>query len=507
MKNETKVTVEIVDFEVDNSYDSSSFLKLKLKLAHDGKVRKGFNFSKESLENAAPTIINKPILARVVFDSDNKPQFGSHDKHLEKDYQNNVRIIYDEVPIGIIPEDNEYAIEYDEDAKKSYAYCYGYVWKKYSNYALDIIERDKNIKLSIEINISKFIIDAKTKEKIISEFRYDGVTLLGNDRTPGINNAGATTEFDLDSENKQSDLNEKLPKFIDEFKKILAEFDNSKEGGEKELDKEKNVEPEQTEKTVVEGENQDFENKQPEQKEESVVGEFENTENKTTDSEDKGKGKVEDQPKEQEFELTANETRDKLRKALRALYYNVTRTDAWVNDYDSKYVYYAKEVYSEEKGWETTTYRRSYALVDGEVTLQDDETETVVKVLTKDEWNKVESERNAQTIEFEDLKKFKKETLEKERKVDLDKVFDKFDTKLTGVEDYQSLKENNIEFSVEDVENKCYAILGRLDFDKEPVVEDKAGVIKVNTEETFEDDTPTENDEYCGGILRKYYKK
>ena len=167
MENETKVTVEIVDFEVDNSYDSTSFLKLKLKLAHDGKTRKGFNFSKESLENAAPTIINKPILARVVFDSDNKPQFGSHDKHLEKDYQNNVRIIYDEVPIGIIPEDNEYAIEYDEDAKKSYAYCYGYVWKKYSNYALDIIERDKNIKLSIEINISKFIIDAKKKEKII----------------------------------------------------------------------------------------------------------------------------------------------------------------------------------------------------------------------------------------------------------------------------------------------------------------------------------------------------
>ena len=440
MENETKVTVEIVDFEVDNSYDSSSFLKLKLKLAHDGKVRKGFNFSKESLENAAPTIINKPILARVVFDSDNKPQFGSHDKHLEKDYQNNVRIIYDEVPIGIIPEDNEYAIEYDEDAKKSYAYCYGYVWKKYSNYALDIIERDKNIKLSIEINISKFIIDAKTKEKIISEFRYDGVTLLGNDRTPGINN-------------------------------------------------------------------QDFENKEPEQKEESVTGEFENTENKVTDSEDKGKSEIKDQPKEQEFELTANETRDKLRKALRALYYNVTRTDAWVNDYDSKYVYYAKEVYSEEKGWETTTYRRSYALVDGEITLQDDEVETVVKVLTKDEWNKVESERNAQSIEFEDLKKFKKETLEKERKVNLDKVFDKFDEKLLGVEDYQTLKDNNVDFSIEDVENKCYAMLGRMDFDKEPSTknDNSVGVIKVDTEETFEDDN--DDNEYCGGILRRYYKK
>ena len=500
MKNETKVTIEVVDFEADDSYDSTSFLKLKLKLVHDGKTRKGLNFSKESLENAAPTIINKPILARVVFDSDNKPQFGSHDKHLVKDYQNNVRVIYDEVPIGIIPEDNEYVIEYDEDTKKSYAYCYGYVWKKYSNYALDIIERDKNIKLSIEININKFIIDSKTKEKIISEFRYDGVTLLGNDRTPGINNAGATTEFDLDSENNESNLDEKLPKFIDEFKKILAEFDNSKEGGKKELDKEKNVEPKQTEKTVVEGENQDFENKEPEQKEESVAENFENKENEVTEP----KPEVE----EQEFELTANETRDKIRKALRTLYRNVDRTDAWLNDYDSKYVYYAKEVYSDDKGWEVTTHRRSYTLVDDVVTLQDDEVETVVKVLTKEEWNKVEAERNAQTVEFEDLKKFKKETLEKERKANLDKVFDKFDTKLLGVEEYKSLKENNVDFSIEDVENKCYAILGRMDFDKEPVIGDNSkGVVKVDADETFEDDTPVESNQYCGGRLNAYYKK
>lgn len=506
MENETKVTIEVVDFEADDSYDSASFLKLKLKLVHDGKTRKGLNFSKESLENAAPTIINKPILARVVFDSDNKPQFGSHDKHLVKDYQNNVRVIYDEVPIGIIPEDNEYVIEYDEDTKKSYAYCYGYVWKKYSNYALDIIERDKNIKLSIEINISNFIIDSKTKEKIISEFRYDGVTLLGNDRTPGINNAGATTEFDLDSENNESNLSEKLPKFIDEFKKILAEFDNSKEGGEKELDKEKNVEPEQTEKTVVEGENQDFENKEPEQKEEPVAENFENKENEVT--EPKAEPEVEEQPKEQEFELTANETRDKICKALRTLYRNVNRTDAWLNDYDSKYVYYAKEVYSDDKGYEVTTHRRSYTLVDDVVTLQDDEVETVVKILTKEEWNKVEVERNAQTVEFEDLKKFKKETLEKERKANLDKVFDKFDTKLLGVEEYKSLKENNVDFSIEDVENKCYAMLGRMDFDKEPVIEDNSkGVVKVDADETFEDDAPNENNLYCGGRLNAYYKK
>ena len=140
--------------------------------------------------------------------------------------------------------------------------------------------------------------------------------------------------------------------------------------------------------------------------------------------------------------------------------------------------------------------------------MQDDEVETVVKILTKEEWNKVEAERNAQTVEFEDLKKFKKETLEKERKANLDKVFDKFDTKLLGVEEYKSLKENNVDFSIEDVENKCYAMLGRMDFDKETVIEDNSkGVVKVDADETFEDDTPNENNLYCGGRLNAYYKK
>ena len=50
-------------------------------------------------------------------------------------------------------------------------------------------------------------------------------------------------------------------------------------------------------------------------------------------------------------------------------------------------------------------------------------------------------------------------------------------------------------------------MLGRMDFDKEPSTknDNSVGVIKVDTEETFEDDN--DDNEYCGGILRKYYKK
>jgi len=508
MEKEINKIVSIVEFEVDDSYDSDSFLKLKLKVAHDGQCPKGFNFSKESLENAAPTIVNKPILARVVFDSEGNPQFSGHDKHIETDYKKEVRIIYDEVPIGIIPEVNEYKVEYDKNTNTSYAYCYGYIWKKYSNYALDIIERDKDIKLSMEINIEKFKIDSKTKEKIVTQFKYDGITLLGNNRTPGMKNASATTEFDLNSENEVKDENikEYLHEFISEFKNLITEFDNSKEGGNVQL-KEKT---EHVEETV---DNQNTENFENTEKEETKVVE-ENHEEPVTDSKEnfeaENTSNEETKAEEKEdFELTSNELRNKLEKAVRVLFRKLPNTYGYLQDYDSKYVYYIKEVYTDDTGYIPTSYRRSYEIVDDVATLKDDETETVVKILTKDEWNEIETARESQQVEFEELKQFKAETLEKERKAKLDVVFDKFDKKLDGLDEYKELKENNMDFSIEEIENKCFAICGRMEFDKEPVVEEQSDIIKVDTDVTFENEEASENtskkSSYCDGILDKYY--
>lgn len=500
METKKETAVILVDFEQDDTYDSDSFVKLKMKLAHDGKNPKGLIFTKDALINAAPTIVNKPILARVVFDSDNEPQFTSHDRHLEKDYQGNIRIVYDELPIGMISETSDYVVEFDEDTKRYYAYCVGYIWKKYSNYALDIIERDKSIKLSIEIQISDFETDSETKEVTVTDFRYDGVTLLGNDRKPGMVNAGATTEFDLDSEQEDENIKGYLKEFVQEFKKILTEFDDSKEGGEFNLEKEEALkEPVEEQKTEAE-----FEEKNTEDE-----AEIQPTEVQEKDKEfdvEEAKDKEQAKAENEEFELTARETSRKLSNALDLLFRNASRTYSYLKDFDSNYVYYKVEVYSEETGYVTTDYRRSYKLVGEEVSFGEDEVETVVKILTKDEWKTLEAERDAKNVEFEDLKKFKETTLENQRKDALEKVFEKFDKKLVDSEDYQNLKKDNINFSIEEIENRCFAICGRLDFDKEPVVENKdEDVVKVQVEQTFED--KPEKEEYCGGYLNSYYAK
>ena len=94
------------------------------------------------------------------------------------------RIIYLETPIGLVPETNNYA--YEEHDGRNYVFCDAYVWRDYSNYAEDIIERDKEIKLSMEIIVDGYEYDAKEKVLNIIDYRYQGITLLGKDHGTGM---------------------------------------------------------------------------------------------------------------------------------------------------------------------------------------------------------------------------------------------------------------------------------------------------------------------------------
>ncbi|MCR1960216.1 hypothetical protein CWE04_11780 [Thomasclavelia cocleata] len=458
-----------VEFEVDKSFDSKKFLKLKLRIMHDGKAAHKISFLPDSLKEAENTLYNSPILANVIFDDKNQPQFSSHDKHIEKDYAGNVRIIYDEIPIGVITESSTYEIK--KESGRNYVYAEAYIWKRYSNYALDIINRDKNIKLSAEIQILDFYIDKKTNYKVVKKFKYDGITLLGNHRNPGMKNAQATIEFD----NSKIDKKEYMIAIMNELKQCLHDFDNknSKEGGDKILQVEKN-------KTD------------------------ENQENKITDT-----ITVKDSI---EFELTANEVRKAICDAVRGLSVNST-SYIWLNDYDSKYLYLNKE--QKINGVYTTNHlRRSYTLNDGKVTIGDDEIETVNKILTIDEWNTLETERKKQDIEFDELKAFKVNTVKAQRKAQLDVLFDKFDSSLKDVKEYVELKKNNVDFDLKTIEEKCFALFGRtklessVNFDESNNGKNSDGnkieVVVTGADAEFEDDS--QND-YLGGYLNKYYNK
>lgn len=481
-----------VDFEVDETFDSDKFLKLNLRVMHDGLNAKNIVFSLDAIKNAEQSLYNSPILAKVIFDKKNQPQFSSHDKHIEKDYAGNIRLIYDEVAIGVIHESSKYEIK--KEFNKNYAFAEGYIWKKYANYALDIINRDKDIKLSMEIKILDFYIDENTKNKVVKAFRYDGITLLGNSRTPGMANAQASAEFDCALPDKKQHMIE----LMDALKECIYEHNNENgvKGGIVNLETNEEIETGVNDSTPEKNE-QNFE--ETNSNSESTI-ETETVEDVSTSISDEN------------YELTVNETRKSMDKALGRLAAVLRKQEnkylyMWLNDFDSKYIYFNREI-ELDKGYDVNSYRRSYTIdSEGKVTISDDEVQTVVKILTKDEWDKLEKERESFDVQFEELKSFKESTLKTQRTNELNAIFEKFDTSLNGVEEYISLKENNLDFDLKTVEEKCYALVGKknlqtnVDFDNE---DSRLDIVVTGTDDEYEDES---SPLFCGGILEKYYKK
>lgn len=471
-------------FEVDNTFSSEKFIKLRLCVMHTGKNRTKFIFSKKSLENALPSLANSPILARVVWDSDGKPQFGGHDKHIEKDYNGESRKIYDEIPIGVIPEDCNWEIKNEKG--KSYLYCDGYVWKNYSNYAQDVVLRDGKLYLSMETNVN----ESKFKDGFInvSSFYFKGITFLGNDRTTGMFDAQAEIKDESeDFEFKGEEIeHESLEHLIKELKDCLFEFKNMQKGENFSVEENKD-------KAVIDeptGQEPDFEDK-PEGKEPEI--------------------KQEPEKPEGDFELTSREIMSMLEKAI-----PTSDNYRYVFDYDSTYVYFREEAYENRK-YTRKDYRAPYKIEGDKANISIDKTEAVItKMLTKEEWDKVESERANKDAEFEALKEFKEKTLKAERDQKVEEILADFESDLGGSVEFEALKSDNAGLTVEEIEDKCNSIYGKVyrkklkeQADEKPSKETDAnfeaedGIIKVS--EDFGKEDEHIDDPYGG--LAAYYNK
>lgn len=180
-----------VAFARDYDFKNDKFIKLRIRVCHDGRNRNGSFFSLDSFELAKDSLTNTPLIADVVFDEDGQPQFKSHDMHLEES-TTGTRIVYDEVPIGLIPENCNYAIE--QHNGRNYVCADAYVWRRYSNYAEDVFERDgdSEIAVSMEIDVQDFIYEKSKNLYRINSYTYMAVTCLGPDYEPGMMGAQAT---------------------------------------------------------------------------------------------------------------------------------------------------------------------------------------------------------------------------------------------------------------------------------------------------------------------------
>lgn len=160
------------------SFDDERFMKVRVKVMHNGLNLNKSNFSDEAIGKAANTLSNIPLLAYTkVTDGTNESDFAGHEFEI-KITENGMKYSYLGRPVGMIPETNNYSFGEDEDGKK-FVSVDGYIWKDYANEALDIIQRDGGKKVSMEIKVDEYEDNDSVLD--ILNYRYTGITLLGED--------------------------------------------------------------------------------------------------------------------------------------------------------------------------------------------------------------------------------------------------------------------------------------------------------------------------------------
>ena len=223
-----------------------------LQACHTLNNRNGSMISKENMEKCMPSFKNRPILG-FIHDVDGQYEFYGHNMHQDDDGE----IVYDEIPIGIIPESCDAKLVYDEEKGHEYVVVNGYLFDDYSK-AVEILEREGECFVSVELQIRDLAYDAREKSLDIKDFFFSGVTILGKTPEgdivqPGMDGSNIKlADFSqnnnsvvnkIDTEDANNKLVEALNRLNDNLEKIninKAEFsadDYSKEGGNVEVSK------------------------------------------------------------------------------------------------------------------------------------------------------------------------------------------------------------------------------------------------------------------------------
>lgn|GEM_PF-487125 len=481
-----------VQYDIDPLFDDERFIKMRARIQHDDLNLNGSVFEKEDMERARHSLVNIPILANVIFDDDGNPQFGSHDIILEKDKlkENEYREIYKEVPIGLIPETSNYEIkEYDG---KNFVYTDIYLWRGYMNYGEDVVLRDKDIKLSMEISISKFTYDNNKKTYQILDYKYTGITFLGNDHQPAMQNALATIEpnDDFNLEKFAISNKENMLQMMSELQDALQNYNSSNndvninntlsniEGGNKNLDEklkiltEFNLKQEDLSFSIDELSVEDLKIKLEEFTKQEAENKF-----YTTNT----------------FAVTANQKREALRNALSPIYESngngdiIAMTDFWLMDWDDNFAYVDKDRYSDvdytsDFGRIAYTFNESNfkATITGEfekmvkvymrpedynaqkenLALLKYTEEDVAKIQKEFEDYKAEyTTKDSDVQEFEALKEYKAQKELEEFNEAKDALFAQFED-LKDDKEFEDLK-SNAEFTLDDFEKELFCLRGK----------------------------------------------
>ena len=446
-ENEDKPIVvqaeNIASFEKNTTQDGLMYLTFRV--CHTDVNRNGSRISEETMEKAMPSLKNRPVLAYIKEDKNGELDFDGHNMRLDNDGN----IIYEESQVGSFTEEDPY-LEYDEKAGKSYVIARAAIPVDYTKTS-EILERRGGTDVSCELYINQMSYDANDKVLDLTDFYFSACTLLGADVKPGMEGARAEVESlkDFSKENNgitfscEADFIKELSTLKNMIKDVSDKIDLQMEKGGNENLKLSEL----LEKYSVTEEDLNFEyqNLSDEELEKKFEEQF------TTTPESQNKIIV--NGKEYVFEVSLDEKQ----RALEIL----------VNDtYEDEDSYYRVKVYDGYlvmiDFWSDKAYRQDYQQEEDSFSLTGERVEVKCHYLTKEEEDALEEMKQNYSNLEEKVKDF--ET--KENNAKKQEIYDSEDFELIrNVEEFQKLKDNFDNYSVEEFQKACDDML--LDFVKE----------------------------------------
>jgi hypothetical protein len=479
-------------FQKLDTYESEDtrFLKTKIWLCHTGENHNGSFFDRKVLEDAIPSLANTPILAYIEDNSDGDKDFSDHRMVLVRE-EGQIKIKYIGQAIGVIPEVNNAQFETrlcDDGEEREFLTCEGLVWQKWDD-PIDIFNRDIIKSQSMELHEDY---EGEFKDDNLFHFSkvsFFGACALGKDVLPAMHNA--TIEAQFSANFVFNEIQHKMEQF-----KSLSNCNKGGHNVEEKLELLKKFSL--TEESIKEH-NINLEEFSLEELEEKLK-EIAVPENLETD-----------------FALTAEQFRSELESEIR----KEKIQDDWAWEYSRySYVDYGEnEVYAFDRSDDYKLFGFAYEVNGDKVTINfdsrkrkkfeivdfeegvgteftaypKDAIEYEVKVAEKKTEDKFSAENKTLQDKYTKLEKevetlnnFKSSKEKEERQTCEFELFERFSSELSE-EDIKEIKEKSSEFTLEQLEEKLFTLLGKkkATFSKQPKKEKQS--IKIELENNDND--------------------
>lgn len=399
---------------------NSEFTLCKCYVMAIGKNSNMSHFSKDVVNAHLNTLEYCPVVAHLLKDENGSYRLGGHDFTIDNEFN----LVPLTVPFGVVKADSfgyETIEEYGTDVE--YLTASVILWTgRYPELKEAIYDENTWFNQSMEVNADQYRpLECDSNYIDILDFEFSALCLL----------------------NKSDDRN----------KNVAPCFINSK------------VQPYTFES------NESFKNSINEMR--KAIAECFEKEGKSLDNAEKTKNTNETEPVAKTFtisqyQLTANEKRNKISDAVSKMNVVTDSSDTWywLDDYDDNYVYLEKNVYNYENDNHIRQVGRcSYNISeDGNVAITSEFEEMRVMWLTINEAKNIEEARDNYSLvkaENAELLSYKAQFEAMNRKKAEDEVFAKYDRCIGKMAEYAELKSKASNYSIEELNKSCLILMGQ----------------------------------------------